>query len=141
MCTDYHSAEYPEFDICTDRLDDQFQIVIADQVLEHVRRPIEATRNIFAMTAPGGWAMVATPFLFRVHARPDDYRRWTPAGLKQLLVEGGFPAERVKVFAWGNRACARAHIGGSVRDYGFWRDMSNDEEYPILVWAFAQRPT
>lgn len=29
-----------------------------------------AAANIRAMTKPGGWAMVATPFLFRVHAPP-----------------------------------------------------------------------
>lgn len=140
MCSDYTSVDYPEFDICRDRLDRQFPTVIADQVLEHVPRPVEASRNIFAMTAPGGWAMVATPFLFRVHARPHDYNRWTKDGLRQLLVEGGFEAEHVQAFAWGNRACARAHVGGPVHDYGFWRDMRNDEECPLMVWAFAQRP-
>ncbi|WP_348627047.1 hypothetical protein [Mesorhizobium sp. M4B.F.Ca.ET.049.02.1.2] len=43
--------------------------------------------HIHATTRPGGWAMVATPFLFRVHARLHDYNRWTPAGLKQLMVK------------------------------------------------------
>ncbi|RWK27414.1 MAG: SAM-dependent methyltransferase, partial [Mesorhizobium sp.] len=40
---------------------------------------------------------------------------------------------------WGNKACARAHIGGPVRAYGLWRDLSNDEEYPLMVWAFAKK--
>nr|WP_287096061.1 methyltransferase domain-containing protein [Mesorhizobium sp.] len=57
---------------------------MADQVLEHVHRPLAAAQNIHAMTRPGGWAMVATPFLFRVHARPHDYKpldsRRTEAG-------------------------------------------------------------
>jgi hypothetical protein len=139
LCKNYTSVDYPAFDICTDRLDRQFHIVIADQVLEHVRRPVEASRNIRAMIEPGGWAMVATPFLFRVHARPHDYHRWTPAGLKQLLVEGGFSEDGVAAFGWGNKACARTHIGGPVRRYGLYRDLSNDEEYPLMVWAFARR--
>jgi hypothetical protein len=84
--------------------------------------------------------MVATPFLFRVHARPHDYNRWTAAGLKQVLVEGGFPQANIEVFSWGNKACAKAHIGGPVRAYGLWRDLSNDEEYPLMVWAFARKP-
>lgn len=95
-------------------------------------------KNIHAMTRPGGWAMVATPFLFRVHARPHD--RWTPAGLKQVMVEGGFPESEIEVFGWGNKACAKAHIGGPVRAFGLWRDLSNDEEYPLMVWAFARKP-
>ena len=23
--------------------------------------------------------------------------------------------------------------------YGLWRDLSNDEEYPLMVWAFAKK--
>ena len=72
MCPNYRSVEFPDFDICRDRTEEQYSIVIADQVLEHVQRPIAAVQNIHAMTRPGGWAMVATPFLFRVHARPHD---------------------------------------------------------------------
>ena len=83
--------------------------------------------------------MVATPFLFRVHGRPHDYTRWTADGLKQLMVEGGFEAQAVETHSWGNKACARAHIGGIVRDYGFKRDLSNDPEYPLMVWAFARK--
>jgi len=139
MCPNYRSVDFPAFDICKDRTEEQYSIVIADQVLEHVQRPHAAVQNIHAMTRPGGWAMVATPFLFRVHARPHDYNRWTPAGLKQLMVEGGFPEANVKVHGWGNKACARAHIGGPVRAYGLWRDLNNDEEYPLMVWAFAKK--
>ncbi|MBZ9962821.1 class I SAM-dependent methyltransferase [Mesorhizobium sp. BR1-1-2] len=139
MCPNYRSVDFPDFDICKDRTDEQYSIVIADQVLEHVQRPQAAARNIHAMTREGGWAMVATPFLFRVHARPHDYNRWTPAGLKQLMVDGGFAEDNVQAFGWGNKACARAHIGGPVRAYGLWRDLSNDEEYPMMVWAFAKK--
>lgn len=139
ICPDYRSVDFPDFDICKDRTDEQYSIVIADQVLEHVQRPLVAAANIHAMTRPGGWAMVATPFLFRVHARPHDYNRWTPAGLKQVMVEGGFAEDDVQAYGWGNKACAKAHIGGPVRAYGIWRDLSNDEEYPLMVWAFAKK--
>nr|WP_306440422.1 methyltransferase domain-containing protein [Mesorhizobium sp. SARCC-RB16n] len=69
LCPDYRSVDFPKFDICKDRTDEQYSIVIADQVLEHVQCPHAAAANIHAMTKPGGWAMVATPFLFRVHGR------------------------------------------------------------------------
>lgn len=36
--------------------------------------------------------------------------RWTPAGLKQVMVEGGFPESEIEVFGWGNKACAKAHM-------------------------------
>lgn len=65
MCSDYRSVDFPKFDICKDRTDRQYAIVIADQVLELVQRPLAAAGNIHAMTRPGGWAIVATSFLFR----------------------------------------------------------------------------
>lgn len=134
----YASVEYPDFDICRDVTGERYDVVIADQVLEHVARPVQAAANIRQMLRPGGVALVAMPFLFRVHARPHDYTRWTPAGLRQGLVDAGFSAERIHVEAWGNRACARAHLGGEVKPYGFWRDMRNEDEYPLMVWAFAE---
>lgn len=135
----YCSIEYPGFDICTQILDRTFDIVIADQVIEHVVDPLSAVANMRRMLVSGGYAMIAAPFLFRVHARPDDFCRWTEAGLRRLCLGAGFAEDEVTVESWGNRACARAHIGGPVRDYGFGRDMRNDPDYPMMVWAFARR--
>jgi SAM-dependent methyltransferase len=135
----YQAVDYPAFDICRERLDRQFHIVIGDQVLEHVAAPRLAVANMRAMLRPGGYALIAAPFLFRVHARPHDYYRWTEMGLKALCLEGGFADSEITVESWGNKACVRAHLGGPVRDYGFGRDLSNDPEYPIMVWAFARR--
>jgi len=133
----YRAVDYPEFDICKAPLPEQFDIVIADQVLEHVSAPVTAVSHVRAMVKRGGAALIATPFLFRVHARPHDYSRWTESGLKELLIAGGFDAALMSTGSWGNKACAKAHIGGRVKDYGFRRDMSNDPEYPIMVWAIA----
>ncbi len=137
-CKNYKSADYPEFDICKQRMVDQFDIVIVDQVLEHVADPERAIRNIHAMIKPGGLALIATPFLFRVHARPHDFTRWTQEGLVEILARNGFEKDCIQADSWGNKACARAHIGGPVRDYGFWRSLENDSEYPLQVWAVAR---
>ncbi len=134
----YETVDYPDFDICRERLDRRFHIVIADQVLEHVADPRGAVANIRAMLQPGGYALIAAPFLFRVHARPHDYYRWTELGLKTLCRDAGFDTAAIAVESWGNKACVKAHLGGPVRDYGFGRDLSNDPEYPVMVWAFAR---
>lgn len=138
-CRTYFSVDYPQFDICNMALDDTFDIIIADQVLEHVRKPSRAIHNIFKMLRPNGVAMIATPFLFRVHARPNDFSRWTEEGLREILIEGGFSQSQIITESWGNKSCAKAHIGGPVRDYGFYRNMKNDSEYPLMVWAFAKK--
>ena len=135
----YNSLDYPEFDICKESTRERYDIVIADQVLEHVQAPQEAVKNIYKMISPGGYAIVATPFLFRVHARPHEYQRWTEAGMRELLKEGGFKNEDIQTYSWGNKSCARAHIGGPVRDYGWYRNLKNDPEYPLMVWAFARK--
>lgn len=135
----YTPVQYPDFDISKDRLDRKFQIVIADQVLEHVLDAPAAMANIHAMVEPSGFAMIATPFLFRVHGRPHDYHRWTEGALRHLLVKAGFADGDIETHSWGNKACAKAHIGGPVRDYGFGKDMANDPEYPMMVWAFARK--
>lgn len=133
--------EFPEYSIDKDVLPHAFDTVIADQVLEHVAHPAAAVANMKRMLKPDGFAVIATPFLFRIHGRPHDFTRWTPDGLRQLLVDGGFAAEDIVVDSWGNKKCVRAHVGGPVREYGWWSDLSNDPEYPLVVWAFAKNNT
>jgi SAM-dependent methyltransferase len=134
----YSSESYPTFDICQNVLHKQFEVVIADQVIEHVKNPLEAVRNMRAMTKPDGWVMVSAPLLFRIHARPHDYWRWTPAGLGQLMVDAGFARSQVWADGWGNAACVRAHTSGPVKDYGFKRPMQNEPEYTVMTWALAR---
>jgi SAM-dependent methyltransferase len=138
-CSSYSSVDFPAFDICKEALERQFQVVIADQVLEHVPHPAEAVRNIWKMLAPGGYTLIATPFLFRVHAHPDDFHRWTETGLRRLCLDGGFVDGNIRTRSWGNAKCVRAHTQGPVRAFGFGKDLSNDPEYPVMVWAFARK--
>lgn len=56
-------------------------------VLEHVRRPWRMAKNIVAAMQPGGTLLVSAPFVWRQHAYPDDYWRFTPAAL-EVLFEG-----------------------------------------------------
>ncbi len=57
--------------------------------------------------------------------------------MRTLLQHAGFDAKDIQVGSWGNKRCAKAHIGGKVRSAGFKPDLSNDPEYPMMVWAFA----
>lgn len=61
-----------------------FQRVECDAVLEHVRRPGRAMREIERVLAPGGCAHVVAPFCHPLHEYPGDYHRFTPDGLKAL---------------------------------------------------------
>ncbi|HLJ70746.1 MAG TPA: methyltransferase domain-containing protein, partial [Roseiarcus sp.] len=73
----YEATAYPAFDICAEILPRQFDLVIADQVFEHLKWPYRAGRNVYDMLKPGGTFILATPFLVRVHRVPIDCSRWT----------------------------------------------------------------
>jgi SAM-dependent methyltransferase len=135
----YTATQFPEFDICSEALDRQFDIVIADQVFEHLPWPLRAGTNVFKMLRPGGHFIIATPFLVRVHNVPIDCSRWTEQGLFFLLQECGFPADHIKTDSWGNRACLKANLK-RWRRYGWFRSLKNEPDYPVMVWAIAQRP-
>jgi len=71
----YSATQYPDFDICSQTLDRQFDLIIADQVLEHVEWPYRAGKNVFAMLRSGGYFVVTTPFLIRIRYGPQDCSR------------------------------------------------------------------
>jgi len=134
----YESTEYPGFDICAETLPRQYDLIIADQVFEHLKWPYRAGRNVHAMLKPGGTFLISTPFLVRVHRVPIDCSRWTEEGLSCLLQECGFAADAVTTGSWGNRACLKGNLT-HWRKRGFFGSLENEPDYPVMVWAFAKK--
>jgi SAM-dependent methyltransferase len=134
----YTVTQYPDFDICSQTLDRQFDLIIADQVFEHLKWPNRAARNVFSMLRSGGYFVLTTPFLIRVHEVPIDCSRWTEMGLSHLLQECGFEADQITTGSWGNRACVKANFYYWAK-YGWYRSLTNEPEFPVVVWAFAQK--
>jgi SAM-dependent methyltransferase len=136
----YRSVHYPEFDICASTLNEQFDLIVAEQVFEHLRWPYRAGKHVYEMLRPGGHFLMTTPFLIRVHNIPDDCSRWTETGLRYLLAECGFDLDRILTGSWGNRACARANfvrLGAWYRRW--WHSLHNEPNFPVVVWAFGQK--
>lgn len=137
---EYTGVDYPQFDICKDRLDRQFDLIIADQVFEHLLWPYRAAKNVHAMLKPGGTFINTTPFLIRIHLNPVDCSRWTETGIKHLLAEAGFDLAKIRTGAWGNLACARANLTAPTwARVGWGRSLNNERDYPISVWAIAEK--
>jgi SAM-dependent methyltransferase len=134
----YTPTSYPDFDICAQALPRTFDLIIADQIFEHLEWPYRAGRNVHQMLRPGGYFVIATPFLLRVHKSPIDCSRWTEDGLSYLLQECGFAADRIKTGSWGNRACVTSNFR-HWRKRGFTGSLANEPDFPVMVWAFAQR--
>jgi hypothetical protein len=139
---EYAELAYPEFDLCAPlREPGRFDVVICEQVLEHVVDPWGAAANLRDLCAAGGHVIVSTPFLIRVHELPmydmRDYWRFTPRGLCTLLEGAGLEVDTIG--AWGNRDCV---VGNLDRwsAYRPWHSLRNEPDIPVQVWAFAHRP-
>ena len=79
--------------------------VVCQGVLEHVSDPHQGVAEIRRALKFGGRLFVEAPFMQTVHASPDDYSRWTPSGLRQLLkdftiLECHVVAGPASVLAW-----------------------------------------
>jgi len=139
---EYTTLMYPEFDICAPLADQgRFDVVICEQVLEHVEDPWGAARNLRELCEPGGSVVVSSPFLIRLHELPAfgmrDYWRFTPRGLRTLLEGAGLEVDEVS--SWGNRDVV---VGNFDRwpAYRWWHSLRNEPDLPVQVWAFARRP-
>lgn len=132
----FTEMNYPEFDICKDRLDRTFDLIIADNVFEHLLYPNRAAQNVRSMLNPGGYFFVLTPFLIRHHEIPVDCTRWTETGIRYFLMEAGFDGDGIETGSWGNRSCVKANFTRWARR-GFFGSLKNESEFPVQVWAFA----
>ncbi len=143
----YSAYRYPEYDICAGpflRDDDRpmkFDLIIANQVWEHLDRPYAATKNVLKMLRKGGHFFVAVPFYIPYHGAPIDCSRWSARGLKNLLIEGGFDEEAIRAEQWGNRPAAARNLELPwPPEHDPQNDLLDDDpEFPICSWAIAQK--
>ena len=131
----YRAVSFPGFDVTQEALSEQFDIIIAEHVFEHLRHPYRAAHNVYKMLRDGGVFLFATPFLIKIHGHPQDYTRWTPDGVSGFLEDCGFTAD---VHCWGNRKAVKANFA-SWSHYGWRRDLRNEAEFPASVWAYARK--
>jgi SAM-dependent methyltransferase len=135
----FMEANFPEHDICEAPVPGQWDLVLADQVFEHLTWPYRAGRHVHQMLRPGGYFLVATPFLVRVHDVPIDCSRWTETGLRHFLAECGFPLEPIRTGSWGNRRCVKAMLRAWPARRGWFGSLKNEPLFPVNVWALAKK--
>lgn len=142
-------ANYPEANL----LDlpfgaDEFDLVVSDQVLEHVlgdpQRAIDESRRVLK---PGGLALHTTCLIQPIHkdARsPNDLWRFTPEALRWLCRDF---ARVVEVGGWGSPYVWLAVAMGLRYEpvpHAEWHPlhrlaMSNDPRWPIHTWVAAEK--
>jgi SAM-dependent methyltransferase len=76
--------------------DDSVDFVLSTQVLEHAADPERYVGECARVLKPGGRLLLSTHGIMFYHPDPQDYWRWTPAGLELLLSRAGLEVKRVE---------------------------------------------
>jgi len=62
----------------------QFKSIICLSVMEHVKDIVSFARNVESLLDQDGMLILSVPFVWEIHAYPDDYWRFTPGALEFL---------------------------------------------------------
>ena len=138
----FNAMNFPEHDICSEiNTEKKYDLIIADNVWEHLKYPYRATKNVLKMLNNNGYFLMITPFLVRVHEIPIDCSRWTEDGMKYFLNDCGFKLENIFTNSWGNKKCVISDLrtDDTWTRVGIYRDMSNNKLFPLQVWALAKK--
>lgn len=76
--------------------DESVDSVIATEFLEHSPEPQKVLSEICRVLKPNGFFFFTVPFFWPLHEVPNDYYRFTPFSLEQLLRKAGFYHINVK---------------------------------------------
>lgn len=66
-----------------------FDVVLCNQVLEHVFNPEFFLAEVTRVLKPGGKLLLTVPFVWDEHEQPHDYARYSTFGLFYLLKKAG----------------------------------------------------
>lgn len=77
--------------------DESFDAVLSLNVLEHVKDPFQAAREIMRVLKPGGELMCVAPFLQPLHGYPHHYYNMTAQGLENLFA----PLQQRRIAIYG----------------------------------------
>ncbi len=70
---------------CPQIPDNTYDVVFSMDVLEHVERPWDASKECIRITKPGGLIIHRTLFAYRYHPIPQDFWRFSSQGLEHLF--------------------------------------------------------
>ena len=84
------AEHFIDFDSKTSLPDNYADIILSNQVLEHVDNPSGYLKEALRILKPGGSIILTTHGYWFYHPTPNDYWRWTSAGLKKIVEAEGY---------------------------------------------------
>ena len=95
---------------------DKYNLVLCNQVLEHIYSPLQALKNLSYITRPGGYIWVSVPVVNCIHGEPFFYSSgYHPRYLRRLANE--VKLECVHIGAWGNKNYLASAVIGKWLTY------------------------
>jgi SAM-dependent methyltransferase len=76
--------------------DGQFTLIISQEMVEHVPDPFRAVREMARVLRAGGTLYLQAPFVIGYHPGPEDYWRFSRAGMQRLLAQAGLECRRLE---------------------------------------------
>ncbi|MEK7576114.1 MAG: class I SAM-dependent methyltransferase [Patescibacteria group bacterium] len=141
-------ANYPDVNMCNlPYPDNSFDVVVADQVIEHIEGNIEqAISECHRVLKTRGMLIIGTVFIHPIHWGPKDMWRFSTAALKYLCRDF---SEIVECGSWGNKWIhALFFLYENARDWDiperrfnvkhFFATL-NDTKYPLNTWIIARK--
>jgi SAM-dependent methyltransferase len=74
-----------------------FDLAVSQETLEHVVDPFEAMREMVRVVRPGGKIYLQVPFVIGYHPGPEDYWRFSRAGVEALLLQAGLGGSEIRM--------------------------------------------
>ncbi len=93
---------------------DSFDWVVSFNTLEHIYDPRPTLAESFRVLKPGGTMVITVPWIFRIHAHPDDYNRSTPSWWRETLEQTGFASATLLPLVWGRNSTALSISGSGL---------------------------
>lgn len=75
--------------------DESFDCVLSTQVLEHVADPTLYLKESYRVLQYDGKLILSTHGFWIYHPDPNDFWRWTSAGLRRIIEDAGFTIEKM----------------------------------------------
>jgi len=133
---------YPEYDLHTLSIKEQFDFFLFNQTIEHLYNPLLAINNIFNSLKPGGYVFTSVPTINIPHITPFHYGSYNPMGLAILFKSSGF--EIVEMGQFGNLRYINhlfKHEGWpGYNTLNINGQIENEEQNVCQCWILAKKP-
>lgn len=86
-------------------IDKSFDVVLSNQMLEHVADPERALREFYRVLKPGGKLILTAPQAWQLHQEPHHYFNFTKYGLALLFQRVGFQVKQIEARGGISSSC------------------------------------